>query len=178
MLKGTALLVKRALIERIGLLDERFFAYCEDNDYCMRSAAAGFRAECVTTAQVYHDESRPLPGHPWRRPYAYYYAARNGLLFWRKHAHGTAGWKYARWHVCTMFRVLARSGYGPEETGAFADGLWNGMRGVTGRWDPSRSSHHMPILLRRMFIAWPALWLGLLEANPRAVMREFRRLAG
>jgi GT2 family glycosyltransferase len=169
MLKGTALLLKRGLIERVGFLDERFFAYCEDNDYSVRCAAAGFRAECVTTARIYHDEG--LPGGGWRKPYAYYYAVRNGILFWRKHATGLARWKYARWHACTILRVLARSGYGREETEAFADGLWSGLRGATGRWEPSGPLHHMPHVLRRMFVARPPLSLGLMEAKPGTVLR-------
>jgi len=172
MLKGTALLLKRHLIDAIGYFDDRFFAYCEDNDYSMRRAAAGFRGACVTNARVYHDEG--MPGQGWRKPYAFYYAARNGILFWRKHVPGLAGWKHSRWHSCTMFRVLARSGYGKAETEAFADGLWNGWRGVTGRWEPSRRSHHMPAPLRRIFVAMPALCLGLLEVNPRAVLRALR----
>jgi GT2 family glycosyltransferase len=176
MLKGTALLLKRALIERAGFLDERFFAYCEDNDYSVRCAAAGFRAACVTTERIYHDEGQP--GGGWRKPYAYYYAVRNGILFWRKHATGLAAWKYARWHACTMFRVLARSGYGRAETEAFADGLWSGLRGTTGRWKPSCPSHHMPYFLRRVFVARPNLSLGLMEANPNAVLRALRSRSG
>ena len=169
MLKGTALLVKRALIEKIGFLDDRFFAYCEDSDYCVRCAAAGFRAVCVTTARIYHDEDIPEGG--WRKPYAYYYAMRNGIMFWRKHATGFAVWKCGRWHACTMFRVIARSQHGRAETEAFADGLWNGLRGITGRWEPSRPSHHMPSLLRRLFVAKPDLTLALMEANPKGVLR-------
>jgi GT2 family glycosyltransferase len=168
MLKGTALLLKRSLIERVGFLDERFFAYCEDNDYSVRCAAAGFRAACVTTERIYHDEGQP--GGGWRKPYAYYYAVRNGILFWRKHATGLLAWKYARWHACTIFRLLARSGYGGAETEAFADGLWSGLRGGTGRWEPSSSLHHMPYLLRRIFITMPALWLSLMEARPSSVL--------
>ena len=172
MLKGTALLLKRALIERVGFLDERFFAYCEDNDYSVRCAAAGFRAACVTTERIYHEEGQP--GGGWRKPYAYYYAIRNGILFWRKHANGLVAWKYARWHACTIFRVLARAGYGRAETEAFADGLWSGLRGATGRWEPSCPSHHMPHVLRRMFVAMPALSLALMEGKPSAVLRALR----
>ena len=175
MVKGTALLVRRQLIEAIGFLDDRFFAYCEDNDYCVRSAAAGFRAACVPDARVYHDEGNREPGHPWRKPYAFYYAVRNGILFWRKHVRGLASWQYGRWHVCTIARVLARGGYGREEIAAFADGLWNGIRGITGRWDPLLSSHHMPAPFRRLFIAKPAVLVGLLEADPRAIARGFLR---
>ena len=176
LLKGTALLVKRALIEKIGFLDDRFFAYMEDSDYCVRCAAAGFRAACVTTARVHHDEG--LPDGGWRKPYAYYYMMRNGILFWHKHASGLAGWKCLRWYACTVFRMIARSGYGRAETEAFADGLWNGLRGITGRWEPSRPSHHMPSLLRRLFAANPALTLALMEANPKGVLRALTSRSG
>ena len=173
MLKGTALLLKRGLIERIGYLDEKFFAYCEDNDYSVRCATSGYRGKCVTTVRVYHDEGRPDGG--WRKPYAYYYAVRNGIMFWRKHAEGLKVWKYARWHACTIFRVLARTGYGREETKAFADGLWCGLRGHTGRWEPSNPSHHMPDIARRIFVAIPMLSHGLMEGSARAMLRALWR---
>jgi hypothetical protein len=100
------------------------------------------------------------------------------MLFWRKHVRGITGWKYARWHACTMLRVLARGGYGRHETAACADGLWSGFRGVTGRWDLSRRSHRMPSVPRRIFIARPALCLGLIEGNWRAALRGLRRPMG
>jgi len=39
---GAAMLVKREVVDNIGLLDERFFLYYEDLDYCLRAAKAGF----------------------------------------------------------------------------------------------------------------------------------------
>jgi hypothetical protein len=177
MLKATALLLKRSLIEQVGLFDDGFFAYCEDNDYCVRSAAAGFRAACVTDARVYHDERPARLGEPWRTPAAVYYASRNGQLFWRKHGHGMARWKFGRWHACTIFRLVARGGFEQEQIEAYADGLWSGLRGATGRWDPGLSSHRMPILLRRMIVSHPTLSLALLETNPRAVLRAIRHPA-
>jgi GT2 family glycosyltransferase len=177
-LKGTALLIKRRVIEQIGLLDEHFFAYCEDLDFCIRAAAAGYRAECVTSVRVYHDQGPSIPGQPWRKPYAFYYAVRNGILFWRKYARGIARWRYARWHACTIFRVLARGGFGREETGAFADGLWSGFRGATGKWDPSLSAHRMPGALRGAIVANPAFWLAMIEAKPVAALRAVRHPNG
>lgn len=35
-LSGCALLIKRAVFERVGLFDERFCVYYEDSDYCLR----------------------------------------------------------------------------------------------------------------------------------------------
>ena len=39
---GAAMLIRRKVIEKIGLLDERFFLYFEDLDYCLRTHDAGF----------------------------------------------------------------------------------------------------------------------------------------
>jgi len=39
---GGAMLFSRALVDKIGLLDERFFLYYEDLDYCLRAARAGY----------------------------------------------------------------------------------------------------------------------------------------
>ena len=40
---GCCLLAKRITVEKIGLLDESYFMYSEDADWCMRARRAGFR---------------------------------------------------------------------------------------------------------------------------------------
>jgi len=47
-------LIKRSLIERIGLLDERFFLYYEDVEYCHRARKAGWRTVYCPKSIVYH----------------------------------------------------------------------------------------------------------------------------
>ncbi len=54
VLSGDAVLLKRALIERIGVLDLRFFGYFGDVDYGMRAHLAGFELVCATGAWLYH----------------------------------------------------------------------------------------------------------------------------
>lgn len=51
---GTAMLLRREVVEKIGILDERIFMYAEDVDYCLRSRNAGFRIGIVSTASVMH----------------------------------------------------------------------------------------------------------------------------
>src|SRR5262249_3380546 len=54
-LVGFCLLIRRELIERIGLLDERFGVGCfEDDDYCLRALRAGYRAVIAGDAFVHH----------------------------------------------------------------------------------------------------------------------------
>lgn len=52
---GSALLIKRPVIDRIGLLDARFFIYYEDVDWCLRARRAGYRVLYVPQAKVYHE---------------------------------------------------------------------------------------------------------------------------
>jgi GT2 family glycosyltransferase len=76
---GCALLVRREVLDRIGLLDPDYFAYFEDLDLCARARRAGFRVVSVPGARVAHRgkaTSGGLESAEW-----IYYAARNHLLF-------------------------------------------------------------------------------------------------
>lgn len=55
---GAALMVRREVLEQVGLLDERFFIYCEEIDWCMRIKRAGWQIWCVPEAQVIHHEAQ------------------------------------------------------------------------------------------------------------------------
>lgn len=51
---GGAMLISRAIIDKIGLLDERYFMYFEDLDYCRRARKAGFKIYYLPSAEVIH----------------------------------------------------------------------------------------------------------------------------
>ncbi len=55
VLSGDAVLIKRALIEKIGVLDMRYFGYFGDIDYGMRTHLAGFRLICAKGAWLLHE---------------------------------------------------------------------------------------------------------------------------
>jgi prepilin-type processing-associated H-X9-DG protein len=56
--KGAALLAKRAVLEKSGLFDERFWIYGEEMDLCMRIRKAGFAIRFVHDAVVIHHEKQ------------------------------------------------------------------------------------------------------------------------
>lgn len=62
LLSGDAILVKRALVEKIGVLDLRFFGYFGDLDYGMRAQLAGFKLVCAKGAWLYHEGAGHLRG--------------------------------------------------------------------------------------------------------------------
>lgn len=64
VVNGFCFLIKRAVIDVIGLLDEESFprGYGEENDYCVRAAGAGFGLAVADDAYVYHAVSRSFGG--------------------------------------------------------------------------------------------------------------------
>lgn len=70
-LNGFCLLIKRSLIEAIGLFDEENFGrgYGEENDYCLRARAAGFQLVLADDCYVYHAQSKSY-SHERRKPLA------------------------------------------------------------------------------------------------------------
>jgi GT2 family glycosyltransferase len=79
---GACLLVRRADAEAAGLLDERFFMYCEDVDFCAAVRANGGKVYFTPLAQIVH-----LRGRSWRSGRASTAATyhRSQLAFYRKH---------------------------------------------------------------------------------------------
>jgi len=64
---ATAMLIKRAVMERISLLDASFFFGIEEYDYCTRTIRAGFKVVYVPTSKVWHKAGasrRKLPDYP------------------------------------------------------------------------------------------------------------------
>lgn len=55
---GAALMVRREAAEKIGWLDEDFFIYCEEIDWCMRLKRAGWEIWCVPQAEIVHYEAQ------------------------------------------------------------------------------------------------------------------------
>jgi hypothetical protein len=54
---GCALMIKREAIDKIGLLDEIFFAFYEDADWCLRAKRGGYKIVYVPFGGVWHHKS-------------------------------------------------------------------------------------------------------------------------
>jgi N-acetylglucosaminyl-diphospho-decaprenol L-rhamnosyltransferase len=51
---GAAMMTRAEVVQQVGLMDEGFFMYAEEVDWCMRVRKAGWDIYCVPTAQVVH----------------------------------------------------------------------------------------------------------------------------
>ena len=162
VLIGTALLIRRALIEAIGVLDDQFFAYVEDVDYSLRAIAAGFRNVVVPEAVVYHAFKQPIENPNGVPVYLHYYITRNYLLLWRK-LPGPAFFRKAMlWHLRGRLAQISQMRTNRAAVNAVLAGLWDGLRGAGGRYDPARQ---MPGPARWLLGRFPDFWLSLIEGR-------------
>ncbi len=75
---GGAIFIRREIIEEIGLLDEQYFLYYEDSDYCFRARQAGYKILYVPQAVVYHINAQSTGLGSSLQDY---YITRNRLYF-------------------------------------------------------------------------------------------------
>ncbi len=97
-LTGCGLLVSREVFARIGLLDDSYFAYVEDADFCARAADAGFLSLYVPASVLEHPGGGASGGGygPGRK----YLTAHGAARFLRRH--GTA----SRWASFVVFDLI------------------------------------------------------------------------
>jgi GT2 family glycosyltransferase len=79
---GCAMLVSRAVVERVGRFAERFFLYYEEIDWSRRITDAGYLIQYQPTATIWHKESASVGRESTLRTY---YLTRNRILFIRRH---------------------------------------------------------------------------------------------
>lgn len=71
---GACMYIRRDVIETIGGMDETYFSYYEDTDYCLRALQAGFKIVCTGGARVVHHENSST--------------RLNNVDWWRLFSHG------------------------------------------------------------------------------------------
>ena len=76
---GCALFISTAIVNKIGLMDARFFLTFEETDWCYRAARAGIKSYCVPQAKIWHKISASFGGSS--SPIISYFLTRNALLW-------------------------------------------------------------------------------------------------
>lgn len=86
---GCALLARREVWEKVGGLDENFFIYYEETEWCVRASRAGYKIVYVPNAMMWHKIGLDARA---TTPRVYYYMTRNRLLFASKTKAGLRSW--------------------------------------------------------------------------------------
>ena len=82
---GACMLVKKSVIDIIGSMEEQFFLYYEEQDWCERMNRNGYNIYYVPQSVVYHKESISTGKNS---PLKTYYLSRNRILFARRNFKG------------------------------------------------------------------------------------------
>ena len=82
---GAALMVKREIIEKVGLMPECYFLYYEELDWSMMIRRAGYEIWYEPACTVYHKESQSTGQNS---PLRTYFITRNRLLFVKRNVQG------------------------------------------------------------------------------------------
>ncbi|MFH0805850.1 MAG: glycosyltransferase family 2 protein [Patescibacteria group bacterium] len=80
---GCCALIKKEVLEKIGLMPEEYFLYYEDTDWSLKARQMGYKCIFIPSAIIWHKGSKSaINGSP---SYIYYHI-RNGLIMARKYA--------------------------------------------------------------------------------------------
>lgn len=81
---GCSMMIRRDVLENIGLLDDRFYLYLEDLDYCLKARASGYKLLYYPSSVIWHVNAGSSGGAG--NPLHEYYITRNRLLVGLRYA--------------------------------------------------------------------------------------------
>lgn len=128
---GCAILVRRQVIEQVGMIDARFFYYWEETEWCLRAGKAGWKVVHVPAAKLWH---KGVQRNYTPKPSLMYYSTRNRLLMLSKHHAPLRAWLHA---LGGTLRTLVSWSIRPKwrSKRAHRDAMWQGLVDfLRGRW--------------------------------------------
>ncbi|MFO7537324.1 MAG: glycosyltransferase family 2 protein [Chloroflexota bacterium] len=135
---GACLLVRREVVAQVGGLDEAYFMYSEELDWCYRIKAAGWQIIYLPTAQVIHHVGKSSEQAVTARHINF---QRAKLRYF---------YKYHGWLTAWLLRLFILWNYGWQ---LFVEGL----KGIVG--------HKRPLRWQRVRAYWQVLRSGLRPAG-------------
>jgi len=172
VLWGTALLIRKSVVDAIGYLSEEYFAYHEDCDYSLRALRSNFRTAVRRDSRVFHKDSRSTG--KWS-PMQVFLRTRNDYFLWRDNEPRSRriamiGQFMAR--TIPVATLLADKG-NAEGVEACMRGVWAALRGVGGAYEPTAA---VPAWFRRLFgvfVGWhPYFWVALFRGDVKRLARR------
>lgn len=129
-INGCAMLIKRAVVDAVGLWDPIFQLCFEDADFCVRARRAGFRCVYAHRAKLWHMVSSSTGGY---KPGKTFHSARSTAIFIRRYA-GLGGWLRA----VTMIALALPAAYLRE---------WRkgNQAAVAAKWRGFREGFRVPL---------------------------------
>ena len=124
---GCCLLIPINILDDIGLMDEDYFLYCEDTDYCLRILKAGYEIIYEPKSKIFHKvnaSTKKIAGIQT------YYLVRNKLFIVKKYIEKNCKISaYSYVFMETAKRILTRE----YEVVATLNGIKDFIKGIKGK---------------------------------------------
>jgi len=173
---GTSLLIKREVIEKVGFLDDRYFAYWEDTEYSIRTLKKGFRNMVCNRGKIYHKTNRDILKQCGHQEYYYYYMFRNRALLIKEYSQGVMNLlNCERIFLADILNAIGscwRNG-NIKNLDAILLGTSHGFKGITG---PMQQTDGMPRLLKTFFKAMAKSHPFFLSAMIRLDFKKMKEM--
>ncbi len=153
---GTAPLLRLRALAAVGMLDERYFAYYEDDDLGVRLSRGGWMSQVCHEANVRHERRTAILAE--RPAYYFHLMARNAFLFWEGHTLAPHRRGLRRRLLCRALIEAAKlreRGYGDKASAC----LTGAVDGLAGRSGPPRLD------------ATPPAWITLAARAPYRLLK-------
>ena len=79
---GASFLIKTDVVHHVGLINENFFLYWEDTDWCERIKIKGYQLNYAYKSKIWHKETATIG---IRSPIQDYYGTKNALIFMERY---------------------------------------------------------------------------------------------
>jgi hypothetical protein len=126
---GCAFFITRKCLNTVGLLDERYFTYYEETDFCLQAKRKGFTCMLVPTSKIYHlggGSAGKISGYTERM------LMRNRLWFIQKNGsfiHKISSHLFVALLYVWYRSVICTLRMNPQALKSLWQGFWSGMQG-------------------------------------------------
>lgn len=100
---GAAMLCRKADLEQVGLMEEHFFLYYEELDWCEKFKRAGLKIGFTGKAKIYHKESMSVGKESSLKTY---FMVRNRWLFIRRNAKWAIAFVFSCYYLLVAMPFL------------------------------------------------------------------------
>jgi GT2 family glycosyltransferase len=139
--QGSCMLIKRSVVQTIGLFNGDYFCYWEDAEYCLRARSAGFKCLFCPTARVWHKGS--WSGEKSASIGAYY-GTRNRFWLLKEFSTRKEYIRFAAYYLGARFwlsafrhLIIERD---LESFRSLCRGVWDGLMKPPVRSDPANQA--------------------------------------
>jgi GT2 family glycosyltransferase len=128
---GCALLIKEETIKKIGVLNETYFAYYEETEWCLKAKKAGFRVIYVPKARIWHKD--PVKKTNKTNALRIYYMTRNRFIFEKRNSSSFQFGFFALFFLITdlTFKIKDHLFTRPKVLVAYLKGVFDGVSSIS-----------------------------------------------